>query len=185
MGTFRSLLSQSFGPYGDLSAHQLDLLEQHFALMMRWNRKINLTRITELLEVVQFHYCESLYLANELPKIPLRVVDIGAGAGFPGIPLAVLRPDCSVNLVESHQRKAVFLREAARQLENVEVIAARAEECSQSYDWCISRAVRAEDVVRLRLASNFAILTSGTAGIKLPWGLDRRLQLFHVERQAT
>ena len=142
MKDFKSLLSLEFFPYGRLTPQQLTLLEEHYELLLRWNQKINLTRITSLQDAVRYHYCESLYLAQRLPQAPLRIVDVGSGAGFPGIPVAVFRPDCEVNLVESHQRKAVFLREAARELSNVRVLSKRAEELAGGYDWIVSRAVR-------------------------------------------
>jgi 16S rRNA (guanine527-N7)-methyltransferase len=179
MADFRALLKAEFAPFGTLSNEQISLLQRHYQLLLRWNQKINLTRITDLEEAVKYHYCESLYLAQSLPPQPLSIVDVGSGAGFPGIPVAVYRPDCSVHLVEAHQRKAVFLSVAVRELglSNVRVIAARAEDVSKRYDWVISRAVNPEDVTRLSLARNFLVL--GNAGDKLPWGKDRAL--FHVE----
>ena len=179
MEQFKSLLMSEFSPHGALTSDQLDLLDQHYRMLQRWNPKINLTRISSLEDIVRFHYCESLYLGSYLPARPLRIVDIGSGAGFPGIPVAIYRSDCEVDLVESHQRKAVFLREATRNLSNVRVLAKRADDLVGSYDWMISRAVRFENVLRLNLASNIAVL--GTDGEKkLPWGESR--SLFHVER---
>ena len=179
MEDFKSLLEREFSPYGALSVEQLTQLEQHYQLLIRWNQKLNLTRITGLVDVVQYHYCESLYLARSLPKQPLRIADIGSGAGFPGIPTAIFRPDCKVDLIESHQRKAVFLVEVVRDLPNVRVLASRAEEVSDRYDWMISRAVRPRDVLKLSLAPSIAVL--GVEGEKLPWGAARAL--FHMERE--
>jgi len=173
MEDFKSLLTLEFSPYGVLSPQQLALLEDHYRLLLRWNKKINLTRITNLQDAIRYHYCESLYLATRLPSGPLRVVDIGSGAGFPGIPVAIYRPECLVDLVESHQRKAVFLREAARGLTNVRVLARRAEAVTDSYDWTISRAVRPDDVLELNLAPHVAVL--GAEGEGLPWGEKRAL----------
>ena len=89
------------------------------------------------------------------------------------MPFAMFRPECSVDLVESHQRKAVFLREAARRLTNVKVLAQRAETVADSYDWTISRAVRLEDVLKLHLAPHVAVL--GVDGENLPWGEKRAI----------
>ena len=89
----------------------------------------------------------------------IRAVDIGTGAGFPGIPIAVVRPECAVTLIESHQRKAVFLREATRDLLNVRVLAMRAEDVKEKFDWIVSRAVSPADVLKLDLAPNIALLT--------------------------
>ena len=180
MDEFTELLRSEFGPYAPLTDLQMEQLRRHHDLLMRWNRKINLTRIIELRESVQLNYCESLFLAKSLPPGPLRIVDVGSGAGFPGVPVAVYRPDCLFDLVESHHRKAAFLRESTRDLANVRVIASRAEDCSPEYDWLISRAVRADDVRKLGLAPNFALLTSGEEGGKLPWGLERRLAISRV-----
>src|SRR5271170_2583618 len=101
---------------------------------------MNLTRIEGLREAIQLHYCESLFLGQALPAGSQRIVDVGTGAGFPGFPVAVLRPDCRVDLVDSHQRKGFFLREAVGNLGNARVIAERAESLSVgSYDWMVSR----------------------------------------------
>ncbi len=173
MEEFRSLLASEFSPCGTLTLQQLVLLEEHYRLLLRWNQKINLTRITSLQDAVRYHYCESLYLATCLPDGRLRIVDIGSGAGYPGIPVAIYRPECAIDLVESHQRKAVFLREAGRGLTNLRVFAQRAEELTDRYDWTISRAVRPEDVLKLNLAPHVAVL--GVEGESLPWGEKRAL----------
>ena len=175
MEDFKSLLALTFAPYGAFTSQQLVLLEEHYQLLLRWNRKINLTRITRLQDAVRYHYCESLYLATRLPGGPLRIVDVGSGAGLPGIPVAIYRPECTMNLVESHQRKAVFLGEAVRSLPNVRVLARRAEALTDPYDWTISRAVRPEDVLKLNLAPHVAVL--GVKGDRLPWGGHRALFL--------
>lgn len=175
MDQFTELLRSEFSPHGSLTDLQVHHLRRHYELLNRWNQKINLTRIRDLKESVQLNYCESLFLAQTLPSGPLRIVDVGSGAGFPGIPVAVLRPDCKVDLIESHHRKAAFLRQSTLDLPNVKVIAARAEDCVPGYDWLISRAVLADQVRKLRLAPNFALLTFGNQGVKLPWGLDRCL----------
>jgi 16S rRNA (guanine527-N7)-methyltransferase len=173
MEDFKSLLVSEFSPYGVLTPEQLTLLEEHYRLLLRWNQKINLTRIAGLQDAVRYHYCESLYLATRLPEGPLRVIDVGSGAGFPGIPVAIYRSECRVDLVESHQRKAVFLREAARKLTNIRVLAKRAEAVTDSYDWTISRAVCPEDVLKLNLSPHVAVL--GAEGKSLPWGEKRAL----------
>jgi 16S rRNA (guanine(527)-N(7))-methyltransferase RsmG len=186
MDDFRALLASEFAPIGSLTEQQLDLLEQHYHLLCKWNERMNLTRIHSVREAVQFHYCESLFLAQWLPKTDLRVADVGSGAGFPGIPVAVLRPDCIVDLIESHRRKAAFLREASRQLPNVNVVCRRAEDCTDEYDWMISRAVKIEHLRELKLAPSLALLigaddANGLETLKIPWG-DRRVLASHVKR---
>jgi 16S rRNA (guanine527-N7)-methyltransferase len=132
-------------------------LRAHHELLQRWNKTLNLTRI----DSIERNYGESLFLGRHLPPGPLTICDIGSGAGFPGFPVAILRPECQVTLIESHQRKAVFLKEASRGIPNIRVLAKRAEEVAERFDWAISRAVSAEDLstVLARLAQNVALLT--------------------------
>jgi len=178
---FRELLRSEYQPWGELSPLQLDTLERHYQILKSWNSRLNLTRIQDLMEVVRFHYCESLFVSTVLPSKSLKICDLGSGAGFPGIPLAVVRPDVEVVLIESDQRKAVFLREATRDLKNVRVLAARYQECKMEFDWVVSRAVALGDLSAARLAPNLALLVSaagappGTEVVKLPWGRDRVL----------
>jgi 16S rRNA (guanine(527)-N(7))-methyltransferase RsmG len=184
---FRSLLSKEFLPFGTLSEDQLTILERHYALLVQWNQRMNLTRIEKLEDVVRLHYCESLFLGRQLPGGALRIMDIGSGAGFPGFPVAILRPDCSFDLVESDRRKAVFLREACV-APNVRVLAERAETLEGGYDWVVSRAVRPVDVTRSGLAPNVAMLLNckdaqDAAGVvRCPWGVDHVVALFHVKQ---
>ena len=182
MEDFKALLKAEFAPFGSLSHEQLSLLERHYRLLRRWNKRINLTRITDLEDAVKYHYCESLFLARSLPASAVTIVDVGSGAGFPGIPVAIYRADCTVDLVEAHQRKAVFLSESVRDLglSNVRVLAVRAENIREHYDWTISRAVRPEDVTGLTLSRSVSVLCN--RGERLPWGNDRCL--FHVERMG-
>jgi 16S rRNA (guanine527-N7)-methyltransferase len=178
---FRELLANEFAQCGRLSDLQLAQMEAHFLQLERWNSKINLTRILRLADVVRLHYCESLFLGTILPEGSPRVADIGSGAGFPGIPLAILRPECQVVLIESHQRKAVFLREASQGLRNVRVIASRAEQVQETFDWLVSRAVSPKEVLSLKLAGNIALLVGtedadaliGWKIIPIPWGRNR------------
>jgi 16S rRNA (guanine527-N7)-methyltransferase len=185
---FKELLASEFAPFGSLSPHQLDQLAAHYEALTKWNARLNLTRIREIPESVQFHYCESLFLGQSLPLGASRIADVGSGGGFPGIPVAILRPDCEVTLIESHQRKAVFLREAARDLGNVRVVSKRGEDVSERFDWVISRAVSPSDVLKLNIADNVALLIGaddasslGGASTPVPWGNHR--VLFHVEQK--
>jgi 16S rRNA (guanine(527)-N(7))-methyltransferase RsmG len=188
---FRELLVSEWASYGKLSDDQIGKLQRHYELLTRWNTVLNLTRILKLEEAVRFHYCESLFLGSILPPGQLKIADLGSGAGFPGIPVAVLRPECAVALVESHQRKAVFLGEACAEIPNMCLLPARAESIDARYDWIVSRAVAPSAVLSLRLSSSVAILMSESdlAGlpppaqiIQVPWGKHRVVAMFHVER---
>ena len=155
---FRELLAAEFTRYAALSGSQLDQIEEHYKLLLQWNQSLNLTRIVDVESAVRLHYCESLFVGMTLPAGDLTVIDVGSGAGFPGIPLAILRPECKIGLVESHKRKSVFLREAVRGLSNVQVIAERAEFVDGDWDWLVSRAVRPDEVLGLSISRRIAIL---------------------------
>ena len=189
---FADLLTQRLAGIVELSPGQVEALEAHYRLLLRWNRTLNLTSIRKIEEAVERHYCESLFLGTHLPQDLLRIADIGSGAGFPGFPIAVLRPDCSVTLIESHQRKAVFLREASRSLPNVRVLARRAEDMNEQFDWAVSRAVSYENLASFlkNLAPNADLLSGGEAPpdgigfvwqppIPMPWGAQRFLRIGH------
>src|SRR6266567_4454726 len=114
-------------------------LSAYLDLLLKWNARTNLTAIRDPEEIVRRHFGESLFAARHLapanldPANPdqgtITLLDFGSGAGFPGLPIALLRPDIQVTLAESQNKKAAFLREAVRTLDlpNVEVWAARVE----------------------------------------------------------
>jgi 16S rRNA (guanine527-N7)-methyltransferase len=162
---FAELLRRRLAGIADLSSERIAALEAHYQLMLRWNKALNLTKITELEEAIDRHYMESLFLGAHLPAGLQHIADIGSGAGFPGFPIAILRPDCDIALIESHQRKAVFLREATRDLPNVRVVSKRAEDVAERFDWAVSRAVSYADLGDLlsRLAPRTALLTGAEA----------------------
>ena len=192
---FRGALEAELRPWLRLSREQISLLYKHYDLLQTWNKKISLTTVKPGIETIRRHYCESLYFGLHFPVDPeqIAIADIGSGAGFPGIPLAILKPNWKVTLIESNQRKAVFLREAAMHLVNVSVLAKRAEDVSDSYDWVVSRAVSATEVLKnvprlapqvgLMLGENdFSIIKSSTniawaEALRLPWG-DRRICVY-------
>jgi 16S rRNA (guanine527-N7)-methyltransferase len=190
LAVFAELLAERISGIVDLSDGQLVALEAHYELLKRWNQTLNLTRIENLAEAVERHYCESLFLGAHLPAGSLTIADVGSGGGFPGFPVAVLRPDCRVTLIESHQRKSVFLKEASRGLANVRVLGKRAEEVGERFDHVISRAVSYEDLVKplKKLTGNVELLTGSEdppakmgfvweAPIALPWGAERFLRV--------
>lgn len=145
-----------------LTQSQVVSLYAHYQLLLRWNAKMSLTSIRQPIEIVERHYCESLLFARALPlaAAAARIADVGSGAGFPGIPMAIARPDWNVILVESDRRKGVFLRESARDLPNVSVVVDRIEAVTDDFDVLVSRAVRPGDVAAQipRLASRIGLL---------------------------
>jgi 16S rRNA (guanine527-N7)-methyltransferase len=110
-----------------LNAEQLRLLGRHVDLLLKWNKSINLTAITDPSEVAEKHVLDSLALVPVLPQGSL--LDAGSGGGFPGIPVAIARPDLEVVLVDSVQKKVAFLKNALAELRlsRVKALAVRLE----------------------------------------------------------
>jgi 16S rRNA (guanine527-N7)-methyltransferase len=118
-----------------LSDAQLAQLSSYLDLLLRWNARINLTAVRSPEQIVTRHFGESLFTARMLSSDGQvaagdRLVDLGSGAGFPGLPIQLWAPALRVTLVESQYRKATFLREVVRalRLDGVEVFAGRAED---------------------------------------------------------
>ena len=190
---FAEVLRRELESTVSLSDLQIQQLYTHYDFLARWNQRMNLTTVKLGPEAVVRHYCESLFFAAHLPSEGgASILDLGSGAGFPGVPLAILKPEWRITLVESHQRKAVFLRESTRHLSNVNVLAERIESLSAQADWVVSRAVDPVEVLDNipRLGQNvglmigeddfFAIRHPRIAwdeAIRLPWG-DRKLCVF-------
>lgn len=108
------LSSAAFQRQTGCTDHQLNQFSAYVDLLQRWQKRINLVSNTTLADPWRRHILDSAQLAPLLPVGSLRVADIGSGAGFPGLVLAVLRPDIEVNSIESDGRKSSFQREAAR-----------------------------------------------------------------------
>src|ERR1700712_2349887 len=100
-----------------LSEETTRKLDRYLDLLLEVNTRMNLTRITDRAQAEVQHVGDSLTLLPFLPAGPFRLADVGSGGGAPGIPLAIVRPDATVLLIESTKKKAAFLREAAAKLE--------------------------------------------------------------------
>ena len=133
-----------------ISPEQIEAYHQYYQLLIEWNEKINLTAITEPNAVAVKHIIDSLSCYD--PKIfhpGAKLIDVGTGAGFPGLPLKIWQKDLNVTLLDSLQKRVNFLTTVVEQLglENVEVIHSRAEEGAKQglyrerYDIAVSRAV--------------------------------------------
>jgi 16S rRNA (guanine527-N7)-methyltransferase len=151
-GEFAAALAAALDEYGirEFSEAQRAQLVRHYAMMRAWNRRINLTRILEPEEAARLHYADSLF-GGRFVGAAQTILDIGSGAGFPAIPLAVLRPDITVTALEANQKKSLFLAEAADAigLKNLKVATTRVESFDLSgYDLLTSRALdRAEAIL--------------------------------------
>ena len=136
----------------DLSVNFLvEQLEQFFDymnLLIEWNEKMNLTAITDPEEIILKHFIDSITILNKIGN-ESKVVDVGTGAGFPGIPLSIMNPTLKITLVDSLNKRLIFLQEVVNKLnlKNIEIVHARAEEFGQNkkyregFDVATSRAV--------------------------------------------
>lgn len=133
-----------------LTTSQLSAFEEYERLLLEWNEKFNLTAIRTSEEIYTKHFLDSLTPIVVMRDTPIeKVIDIGTGAGFPGIPLKIVCPSIKLTLVESVGKKAKFCRVVveALKLEGVRVIQERAEVLGrsakhrESYDWSLARAV--------------------------------------------
>jgi len=156
-----------------LSAGQLSSVQTYLELLLKWNSKINLTAIREPREIITRHFGESFFAARHLPiQFEQTAMDIGAGAGFPGLPLKIWNHELSLSLIESNHRKATFLREAVRALNfsKVDVVISRAEDVRAQADLVTVRAVENFERIlpvarRLTKTSGRIVLLIGAAQI--------------------
>ena len=127
----------------DLSAEAIARFERYLDLLEKWNAVINLTAVRERSRMVTLHLLDSLTVVPRLAG-KTRLLDVGSGAGMPGIPLAIALPQLQVTLLEANQKKAAFLRQARLELglDNVQVVAERVEQwqTDERFDAVVSRA---------------------------------------------
>lgn len=134
-----------------LDKEQIDKFEMYLSLLLEWNEKFNLTAIIDKDQIEEKHFIDSLFLGKFVDLKNKTLLDVGSGAGFPGIPLAILEPTLNVTLLESNGKKVLFLNEVIQKLNltNVSIIKGRAEELSarEKYDLVTARAVKELNVL--------------------------------------
>lgn len=159
----------------ELTPAQIEAFASYAGELLAWNQRMNLTAIRDLEEVRKKHFLDSLSCWLAMRTEPLgRVVDVGSGAGFPGIPLKILQPGMPLTLIESVGKKASFLEHIVQVLglSGVEVWNVRAEEAGrmagqrEAYDWAVARAlaplpVLAEYLLPLLKAGGSALAQKG------------------------
>lgn len=129
-----------------LSDHQLAQFRKYFELLVEWNEKMNLTAITQIDDVYEKHFYDSLTMAFELDFADQHLCDVGSGAGFPSIPLKIVFPNIKITVIEALNKRVTFLKHLVSELDlkDVEVLHLRAEEAAakqMSFDIVTARAV--------------------------------------------
>ena len=184
-------IAHALAPFTDhLSAAQLQHTSTYLDLLLKWNARINLTSVRDPQEILTRHFGESFFLAHQLfSDEPMNrssdepiIFDLGSGAGFPGLPLAIYAPYAKITLLESQNKKATFLKEVARALTltNVNVFSGRAEAYAaqaRERSW-----PPAADVVTFRAVEKFAQSLPLAASLLAPGG---RLALLIGESQLA
>lgn len=133
-----------------LDENQIVSLRRYYELLVEWNQKMNLTALTEPEDVALKHFCDSILLLS-YADIPLNssLIDVGTGAGFPSLPIKIVRPDIKLCLLDSLNKRLIFLQEVVNELNlnDVQIVHARAEdgarkkELREKFDFATSRAV--------------------------------------------
>lgn len=173
----KSLLLESAQALGiSLSEVQTDQFMQYLSLLLEWNEKMNLTAITDPVEVVQKHFIDCI---SVLPHLDLQggetMIDVGTGAGFPGVPLKIANPALQVTLLDALQKRLTFLDTLTQSLDlsDVTLVHSRAEDGGQNpdlreqFDLCVSRAV-ANLAVLLEYCLPFVKVGGKLAALKGP-----------------
>ncbi len=145
----RALLARCVAPYEvDLTDVLYARFDAYARLLVEWNEKMNLTAITDAVGVAVKHFADSLTVAPLLPRGAFSLIDVGTGAGFPGVPLALLREDCRLTLLDSLNKRLVFLETVCKELGlSATLVHARAEEggcrpeLREQFDVATARAV--------------------------------------------
>lgn len=159
----------------ELTDYQIDQFYDYYELLIHWNSMVNLTAITQMEEVVTKHFVDSLSLKKiivDIDQKPYKLIDVGTGAGFPGIPLKIVFPELQITLLDSLNKRVKFLNEVIENLQLKEIISihGRAEDLGrdnvsrETYDLCVSRAV-----ANLATLSEYCMPFVKTGGYFVPY----------------
>jgi 16S rRNA (guanine527-N7)-methyltransferase len=140
-------IKKTLGEYEFSSSDDVcNSIRTYISLLQRWNQRVSLTTVRSPTEILRFHFGESIFAASVAPIVRGRLADVGSGAGFPGFPLRLARPDLELVLIEANSKKAAFLSEVVRELhlDRVQVFDGRMSELAEAecgFDFITARAV--------------------------------------------
>ena len=174
----------------NLEKRQVCQFLNYYELLIHWNSFMNLTAITDFDEVMIKHFVDSVSLIKAIPDLPQRsdtLIDVGSGAGFPGIPLKIVFPDLKITLLDSLNKRVQFLNEVVSTLDllDVTVIHGRAEDFAksgrlrESFDFCVSRAV-----ANLATLSEYCIPFVKNDGYFIPYKSEKINAEFNNAKEA-
>lgn len=147
----RTEISAALRPFAELSEADLDSISKYIDLLLKWNARINLTAVRDAKQMLTRHFGESFFAAKNLVARNWAgsIIDVGSGAGFPGLPLAIWAPQAGVTLIESQGKKAAFLNQVilASGLKHAKVFSGRAQIYETKADLVSMRAVEKFEAV--------------------------------------
>lgn len=171
-----------------LSDEQLSQFYNYYQMLIEWNEKINLTAITDFDEVIKKHFLDSLAIGRIIDQNEnVSILDIGTGAGFPGIPIKIAFPNTNITLMDSLNKRVKFLNEVINTLElkKIEAIHGRAEDFSkkgmlrENFDICVSRAV-----ANLSSLSEFCLPYVKVGGKFISYKSEKALEELELSKNA-
>ena len=172
-----------------LSDEQLSMFYTYYQMLIEWNEKINLTAITDFDEVMKKHFLDSLSIGRLMEQTSdSSILDIGTGAGFPGIPIKIAFPDTKITLLDSLNKRVNFLNEVINELglKKIEALHGRAEDFAkkemlrENFDICVSRAV-----ANLSSLSEFCLPYVKVGGKFISYKSEKALEELDVSKKAV